>query len=254
MARLLITFALFFLSGPVFAQALQNILITDDSFIGKSPGPDGLWGTGDDFDAPARNSFGGASEFSFSDGSYGYWQGTLVSETDPMTGQFSFLDMDWTGEVDCILCGGPSAISGALAPGMWGGAITSGTGFIAQSEVAVTSFLGTETIRAETQGYPNDNGSSLFLFNGADPAAVFPGNQDLIDHFNILIDIVDATGDDWVFISTDRQDLEILDGVRATLTGTQSWSGYQLAPIPVPAALPMLAGALLILGRIARKS
>lgn len=232
------------------AQAIQNILLTDDSFIGKEPGPDGLWNTADDKALPGQNTIGAASGFSNSDGTFGFWQGTLESEI--VSGlDFQLLTLDWTGESSCTACLGSIApISASLASGgPYGGSITSGNSYINSLRTDVTSFVGTELVESSTIGFPTDIGGGIFIFNGQDPNVVFLGNQDAIDHFSFLIPIVNSLGVDWVGIFTERQNLDFIGGPRDLVTGIQSYTVVQLAPVPLPASLPLLAGALLLLWR-----
>ena len=246
--RFLLIFAIFF-AAPIHAQVSQNILLTDDAFIGKEPGPDGLWNTSDDTAVAAHNTIGAASGFANSDGTFGFWQGTIESQL--ILPDFEIVSLNYTGESSCTVCLGTNfALSATLAnDGPFFGTITGPNSLITSVRTNVTSISGTELIETKTAGHPNDIGAGLFIFNGQDPEVIFAGNQDVIDHFSFILPIVNGLGIDWVTITTDRQTVDFIGGPRDSVTGIQSYTVVQLAPVPVPASLPLFICGLLLISR-----
>lgn len=249
---LLILALLSFVTGAADAQSFRSTLFSDPSLIGHSPGFDGLWGTADDFSAPGLNPAGAISAFGYdspTDNTFGFWTGTLdtiaISATESVITNLSL-----TGEATCTACGPFNftqvPISAALAPG--GPYLTTLTSagsamfntFNNSLRVVVSSGID-ETVQVDTFNVAGVD-FGVILFNGQDPAVQFAGNQAAIDHFNFLLPLLPAN---WTSVQTDLEFIEIVDGLRAGLTGSQSITSYSVV-VPLPAALPLFGAALLL--------
>ncbi len=258
--RSLMLFALLMLvTCAVSAQSFRSTLFSDPSLIGHSPGFDGLWGTADDFSAPGLNPAGAVSAFGYdspTDNTFGFWVGTLDSVTISAT-ELELTNLALTGEASCTACGPFNftnvPITATLAPGgpyittlTSAGSATFNT-FNGSSTVVVSSGID-ETVQIDTIQFAGVD-FGVILFNGQDPAVQFAGNQAAIDHFNFLLPLLPAN---WTSVQTDLEIIEIVDGFRAGLTGTQSITSYSVV-VPLPAAWLLFGGALLLGWRSRRR-
>lgn len=249
-----------FVSCAASAQSFRSTLFSDPSLVGLSPGFDGLWGTADDFAAPGLNTAGAVSGFQFhsaTDNTFGFWVGTLDSVAISAT-ESVLTNLALSGEATCTACGAFNftniPIAASLAPG--GPYVTTLTSagsamfntFNSSSTVVVSSGID-ETVQLDTINVAGID-FGVILFNGQDPAVQFAGNQAAIDHFNFLLPLLPAN---WVSVQTDLEIIEIVDGLRAGLTGTQSVTSYSVV-VPLPAALPLFGGALLLGWNLRRRS
>lgn len=241
------------------AQSFRSTFFSDPSLVGRSPGFDGLWGTADDLLVPGLNTQGAVSGFGFNsatDNTFGFWVGTLDTVVIGAT-ETAITHLALSGEATCTVCGIFNVtnlpISATLAPGGPYTTMLTSAGsamfntFHGSSTVIVSSGID-ETVQVDTINFAGVD-FGVILFNGQDPAVQFAGNQAAIDHFNFLLPLLPAN---WSSVQTDLEVIEILDGVRAGLMGTQALTSYSVV-VPAPAALPMFATALLLGWRHARR-
>lgn len=232
----LLVLLLFATPASVCASTQEFFYLSHSSLIGLSPGPDGLWNTSDDFTAAGINTIGGSIAATWPDSSFAFAGGNyFATPTGPNSYEVDSINLN--GESSCT---NPATCAfnftfinepyvGFLAPGIpFTGSFGPGNTFqqSGQSQGTLVNFGGGETFQY--------SGSGFYLNRGEDPAVIFAGNQDLIDHFTFVIVLLPAN---WSFVATDLGELTVLDGVRTGLVGFQTATAYQVVPIPPASVL-----------------
>ncbi|MEQ8231579.1 MAG: hypothetical protein RLW61_14115 [Gammaproteobacteria bacterium] len=208
-------------------------------FVGKTAGPDLLWGTADDVAAPGRNAPGNAS--TFDNGTvFGYFSGTYDTVYDDATGAFVYTQVEAFNKLNCSICVPPffDAPGGPIVLSTTSGGTNGGQYFLDQTFVASL-----DTIDPEGNVY-RASGAGLSLFKGQNPAD-FTSDPGLLTHLETVIPRLPAN---WGIITVAGFTVEAIAGpLVGSFSAEQSITAYTV--VPTPGAALLLTPALLLLGR-----
>lgn len=213
-------------------------------FAGRWAGPDLLWGTGDEADAPGRNAAGHASTFRDDSGAFeGYEGGSFSTALDTLTFDYTFTSSDILTEFSCAVCQPPlfDVQSTSMLSTTSGG--TNGGGLLPDGRFSVSFDVVNDfgdTFRA--------TGTTVLFGNGGPTAATV--DAAVLAHFATVSPWLPAN---WASALVMQLDFEVIDGPNLGFAGTQVLTAYDVAPVPVPAALPLIASALAGVAAVGRR-
>jgi hypothetical protein len=240
------------LIGTGVAIAADYQFIDDASLIGLSPGFDGLWASADDLVVPGLNTLGAASAFSDENGNFGYFSGTFSTNASgpAFYGVNSLTSTSTVGEVNnSFVPFFNSPYTQTFDPGI-------NTVTIAANNTA-TAIFSLNQVDAFGGQKLAVTGSYSYLLPGQDPAVIFAGNIDLINHINFLLPLIPA---DWTWFATGFETYEFTAGINIGAFGGDTKSLYStdtdaaLPAVPIPAAIWLFGPALGMLGWMRRKA
>lgn len=228
-------------------------LISDDGpsspFVDMLPGPDLLWGTGDEVSAPGRNGAGHSSFLAFDAAPSfvfsvfgGSWQQTL--ETSDFTVVFDGFDIAGTFNCPAFLGCNPEAVNAPFTA-----SLTSVPGPSPSASVNAGVPVGFQVASYQVDSLNSDgtvfrrNGTSFVLFPGQDANLLF--GAELAAHFDLIRASAALPAD--AVLAYWAETFQGIAGPSAGFTGVQAGTAY-LAPIPVPSALPLAVSALATIG------
>lgn len=214
------------------AQAAWFDFLEHDSLIGHVTF-DAYLGNEDDQVFDGLNTWGAASQFVNSNGTYGFLGGYMYTEG---LSQFGFSGQQVFGinRHDILEMWGEWNLN---APPMFNNWFTqslhsssSSTITINEDQTYTTSFVLDDF--SPISGRIQFTGSGRYLLNGQSASALYSG--DLLTHFNFVTPLLPA---EWVGVAHETQTYEVLDGPYAGLTGYNTMTFYSMDPqaVPVPA-------------------
>ena len=222
-------------AAPV--HAIDFTLLTSDTLIGVLSG-DGFLGNADDILVPGLNTFGGASQFSAINTTYGFLGGTI--STAGVT-PFGLVEQQFFGV---------STHTGLATFGEWN---SNAFGVFNQpftqsldagSPSVITLFPDQSYTTSFVIDDPTYGGRVAFTSEGhylarfQSPGALYSG--DLLTHFDTVLPLLP---NDWAGVAQESQTWEVLDGPQAGVTGFTSLTFFSTdqGAVPfqsTPAALP----------------
>jgi hypothetical protein len=222
------------IATPALAVEIEYTFLTHPSLIGKSPGNDGLWGTTDDMDVPGFNTKGAATADLNADGSFAYLGGGTTFDLDTTTGAYNFVSV--------------TALSEFTVPGVFTNFNATGTLSPTGVNKGTVNFLSQTFAHKYDTSFPafsaivRTSSVGTFVSNGQNPADVI-SDAGLLAHVSFLIPLLPTN---WQFLLVSLDTYDVLDSATLALriSGVGSSADFSVAPVPLPAALPLFTLAL----------
>ena len=223
------------LSTPALSASFT--WLTSPSLVGHVTF-DAFLGNADDQVVNGINTIGAASQFSASNGVYGFFQGTHTAQGSSILG------------LDNQLFFGSNVFSSISVNGQWNNNATSTFNhfFFQRLNSVATNSIAINHDQSYTDSFVvNDSlsggrlqvtGSGHYLLNGQDPAALYSGGS--LTHFNFVTPLLP---NNWTGVAQESQNWSVLDGPFAGVTGVNTLTFYSTDSLSTPREQPQSLGA-----------
>lgn len=197
-------------------EAAEFTFLADPSLIERSPGPDGLWDTGDEFGGRGINAPGTVSGGFYNTGRLGnfgtisFYGGTFSTDTPTgvlRTGSIPITALNLTGRV--------------VSPSF--GFNFTADEIIGNTQVNADHTLSSSFSQRVRTSVSNDRQSftslgGFYLLRGQDPAATF-ADMNIVKHFNFVIPLLPS---DWSTVGVERFSFSTISGTNRGSNGFAS--------------------------------
>ena len=245
-------FAVLVYADAQAAQVLQTWHMLSDSspggpFFDRAPGPDLLWGTGDEVAIPGQNPSGHSGYITYDAAPgeiFAVAGGSWTQLVDTVTFEHTYNSLDGNGTFNCPATAGcvpeqlnvPYTASLTTVPGPSPTASVNGGGPIG------FQVSGYELDQLVSDGNVNRRtGTSYLLFPGQDATALF--GADIGASFAEILTSTALPSN--AVVAFWLESFEVIAGPDIGITGVNSGAGYIVnqVVVPVPAALPLILSA-----------